>query len=167
MLLPTIKPVCSGSYATGYLKIMAKCKMQAHKVQETMQDQSKFDPVLSHSTFHEDICWYRGKGSRILNMGWCIVVSFTAASLCLSERGSTEPVWKLLRIFFFSFCEFKSGSSAVQLVRQSLYRLSHSDSQTIINGNCEGTITREWYAVAKFWKGNCFVLKQLSVIRTN
>jgi hypothetical protein len=150
MLLPTIKPVYSGSYATRYVKIKKQCKMQAHEVPETMQGNSKFDPVLSNSSFHEDICRYRGKGSRVLNMCWCTVVSFTAASLCLSERGSTEPVWKLLRIFFFSFCEFKSGSYAVQLVRQSLYRLSHSDSQTIINGKCEGTITREWYAVAKF-----------------
>jgi hypothetical protein len=83
MLLPTIKPVYSGTYFTGYLKIQEICKVQTHKVQETMQGDIKVDPPLNYSSFHEDIWRYRGRGPRVLNVGWSIVVSFTSASLWL------------------------------------------------------------------------------------
>jgi hypothetical protein len=51
MLLPTIKPVYSGTYATGSLKIQEKCMVQAHKVQETMQGTVKLTvcSVIHHS----------------------------------------------------------------------------------------------------------------------
>jgi hypothetical protein len=92
MLVPTIKPVYSGTYATGCRKIQEKCKVQAQKVQETMQGNIKVDPVLNYSSFHEGIWRYRGRGPRVLNTGWDIVVSLTAVSLCLSGRGSPDPV---------------------------------------------------------------------------
>ena len=53
MLLPTIKPVYSGTYATGCLKTHKKCMLQAHEVQEAMQGNIKVDRVLSYSSFHE------------------------------------------------------------------------------------------------------------------
>ena len=63
MLLPTIKPVYSGTYATGCLKVQEKYVVQSCEVQETVQGNIKVDPVLRYSSFHEDTWRYRGRGS--------------------------------------------------------------------------------------------------------
>jgi hypothetical protein len=52
MLLPTIKPVYSGSYATGYLKIKEKCKVQHINCKRQYKVRVKLTlcSIIHHST---------------------------------------------------------------------------------------------------------------------
>jgi len=108
MLLPTIKPVYSGTYATGCLKYRknkwcrhAKCKRQSKVT---------FKLTLC-SVIHHSIKTYGDievEPHHVLNMSWGIIVSFTAVSLFSRKWSPQSRSGKFLGSSLSPFANLRS-----------------------------------------------------------